>query len=75
MSKAGSDCSSQQSHSINHTEKIPVHLNDADKTELIINLVTFQINTAFYKETRANLKKNYLRIKSPLEVDVLTYDL
>lgn len=54
MSKASSDCSSQQSHSINHTEKTPVHLNDPDKTELIINLVTFQINTAFYKETRAN---------------------
>lgn len=56
MSKAGSDCSSQQSYSIHHTGKKPVYLNDPDKTELIINLVTFQINTAFYKETRAKRK-------------------
>lgn len=37
-------------------KKNPVYLNDPDKTELIINLVTFQINIAFYKETRANKK-------------------
>lgn len=37
--------------------KKPVYLNDPDKIELIINLVTFQINTSFYKETRANNKK------------------
>lgn len=50
--------------------KKPVYLNDPDKIELIINLVTFQINTSFYKETRANNKKTtYLCIKRPLKVE------
>lgn len=44
-------------------KKNPVYLNDPDKTILIINLVTFQINTAFYTETSANKKKPIFPLK------------
>lgn len=38
--------------------------------------MTFQINTAFYKETHANKKQpSFALNKRVLEVDVLTYDL
>lgn len=55
------ETSAHSNHILSITlKKTLVYLNDPDKTELIINLVAFQINIAFYKETRANKKQNLI---------------